>query len=289
MINDILAANLKYYIDLTGAAEKLTPEKSVFQISVKNKKEKTGWHYIINEGKCLFKRGIYTGEIFIDWNDEFKYKEKSKKQIKLETTPDYEVIFKDEKDLEEFVDAAAAFVQGVSKRPKLKSSKLSGSKCRGDIFEETLIECFGSQKLSVLKTGNKDLIASASRMALYALAEAFNHQLKNGDEAFVRFASGSRKSYFFGAAGEDSVWLTTQDGLAKVTPNQGTRLPPLCGLEFRDRDDVLNFVYGDSKERGFGSAYVFKGAATYGSGIDTESLKRSFMECCLKAADSLKN
>ena len=289
MINDILAANLKYYIDLTGAAEKLTPEKSVFQISIKSKKEKTGWHYIVNDGKCMFKRGIYTGEIFIDWNDEFKYKEKSKKQIKLETTPDYEVIFKDEKEFVEFANAAAAYAAGGSKRPRLKSSKLSGSRCRGDIFEDTLIDCFGLQNRSVLKAGNADMISVSSRMALYALAEAFNYQLKNGNDEFVSFAAGSRKSYFFGAAGEDSVWLTTQDGLAKVTPNQGTRLPPLCGLEFLNRSDVLEFVYGDSKEAGFGSAYVYKGAATYGSGTDTKALKESFMKCCLLAADAVRN
>lgn len=289
MIYDIVAADLKYYIDASGIAEELTPEKSIFQISVGPKKDKYGWHYILNDGSCQFKRGLYTGGIFIDWNDEYKYKQKSKKQIKLETTPDYEIIFKNEQELETFVEGSIKYISGVSdKKPKIRSDKLSGSKCRCEAFNEAFIESSGMMSDNIVRSGDGNKIKVASNMALYNLAEAFNYLLKQGDETLAHFASGSRRSYFFGIEGEDPVWITTQDGLGKVTANQGTKLPPLCGLEFSETNDAIKFVYGDAGIDIFDRAFVYKGAAIYGAGLDEKSIRDSFYECCKTAVKTLK-
>ena len=290
MINAIIAANLKNYIDLSGRAEELTPEKSVFQLSI-GKKEKTGCHYIVQDGVCQFKRGLYTGEIFIDWNDEFKYKEKSKKQIKQETTPDYEVNFKDEAEFEAFVNAAGEYMCGrSSKAPKTRGSRLSGSHCSPGVFDELLVECAGLQTSAAVNISDAVLLGFSARMALFGLAEEFNILLKDGDETLKSFAQGQRRSYFFDTAGNDkSTWLTVQSGLCKVTANQGTRLPALCGLEFQDDVSALRFVYGACEDisSAFDNAYVFRGASTYGSGIDEAAVRASFKECCVKAAGNI--
>ena len=302
MIYPIIAANLKNYIDLSGKAEELTPEKSVFQLSIGGKKEKTGWHYIVQDGSCQFKRGLYTGEIFIDWNDEFKYKEKSKKQIKQETTPDYEVTFKSGDEFESFAASAAAFVCGKSsKKPKVHGTKLSGTRCVPSVFDQLLIECVGLQSAEAIDAGDDELIGFAVRMALYALAEEFNLLLKDGDETLKAFAAGSRRSYFFDTAeGNKGTWLTVQSGVCKVTANQGSRLPALCGLSFADNASALRFVYGSSgpvssvndslsRDDLFDLAYSFRGASTYGSDVDQASVRATFRECCLKAAGKMAN
>ena len=172
MIYEVIAANLKNYIDATGAAKELTPEKSVFQISIGGKKEMYGWHYIVYEGDCQFKRGLYTGEIFIDWNDEFKYREKSKKQIIRETTPDYEVNFKDNAEFEAFVKAAGQYVFSGGRKPKIRGSKLKGTKCDVGEFDDVLTRCFALQSDSALSVTDNDDRRLAARMALFSLAEA---------------------------------------------------------------------------------------------------------------------
>ncbi|MBO4327740.1 MAG: hypothetical protein J5950_10755 [Clostridia bacterium] len=292
MIYAIAAANLKNYIDLCGRAGDLTPEKSVFQVSV-GKKDKAGWHYIVQDGVCQFKRGLYTGEIFIDWNDEYKYKEKSKKQIKQETTPDYEVSFKDEAEFDAFAAAARDYVCGKSsKRPKVRGSKLSGARCVTGVFDEILTECIGLQSADAADVSDAEKLGYAARMALFAIAEEINLMLKDGDPDVKAFAEGERRSFFFDTAGGGKgTWLTVHSGLGKVTPNQGTRLPALCGLEFPDDRSAVLFVYGSADQasagEAFDNAYSFRGASTYGSGIDTDAVRSQFRLCCLKAVANL--
>ena len=296
MIYEVIAANLKNYIDATGAAKELTPEKSVFQISIGGKKEMYGWHYIVYEGDCQFKRGLYTGEIFIDWNDEFKYREKSKKQIIRETTPDYEVNFKDNAEFEAFVKAAGQYVFSGGRKPKIRGSKLKGTKCDVGEFDDVLTRCFALQSDSALSVTDNDDRRLAARMALFSLAEAIKILGNQGDAAVRAFAAGSRRSFYFDTAeGGRATWLTVHDGLIKVTANQGTRLPALCGLEFDSDDSVLRFVHGvfeqgdrPDVQKSFDPAYRFRGAATYGIDADDGSITQGFREVCVAAAEAIK-
>ena len=296
MIYEVIAANLKNYIDATGAAQELTPEKSVFQLSVGGKKDKYGWHFIVYDGDCQFKRGLYSGEIFIDWNDEFKYREKSKKQIIRETTPDYEVNFKDGAEFEAFVAAAGQYLTAGGKKPKLRGSKLSGAKCDIGEFGDVLIRCFALQSATALSFADNDDKRLAARMALFSLAEAIKILGREGNDVVREFAAGSRRSFFFDTAeGGRATWLTVHDGLIKVTANQGTRLPALCGLEFDSDESALRFVHsffeqGDRPDvqKLFEAAYRFKGAATYGIDADDGSIEKGFREVCIAAAEALK-
>ena len=290
MLYEVIAANLKNYIDAVGAAAELTPEKSVFQISVGAKGKKYGWHYIVYDGDCQFKRGLYTGEIFIDWNDEFKYREKSKKQIIRETTPDYEVVFKDEAEFAAFIEAAGKYVVSGGKKPKIKGSKLSGTKCDAAAFGDALIRCAALQSDGAVSLTDNEDKRLAARMALYSLAESVKILCRDRNAAACAFASGSRRSFFFDTAeGGRATWLTVHDGLVKVTANQGTRLPALCGLEFDSDDSAIAFVHGDRPDvqKIFDSAYRFRGAATYGIDADDGSIRQGFREVCLAAAEAL--
>ena len=290
MLFEVIAANLKNYIDAAGRAEELSPEKAVFQISIGGKKDKYGWHYVVNGNDCQFRRGLFTGEIFIDWNDEFKYRVKSKKQIMRETTPDYDVVFKDEAEFASFVKAAGQYVSAGGRKPKLKGSKLSGSRCDTGEFGDVLITGAGLQTAFAAKLKSADESRIAARMALFALAEAIKVLARDGVKKVSAFAAGIRRSFFFDTVeGGRSTWLTAHEDLIKVTANQGTRLPALCGLEFRDDAAVLEFVYGDPAGRSarFDDAYRFKGAATYGIDADDGSIKASFREVCIAAVDAL--
>jgi len=291
MINEILAVNVKHYIEEAGLTEDLSPERSIFQLTVGSKDAKESWHYSLNSEQFLFKRGAYTGEIFIDWEDEYKYKQKSRKQIKMETTPDYELVFKTAEEFKKFCEQAGKYVSSgdPKQRPKLKGKKLSGAKCDTKAFDEAFIQGIGLQFASApMQDADDELIAA--RMKLFALAETFNLKAKAGSEKFVHFAATPRRSYYFlvntPEGKQTGSWLTVQDGLCKVTYNQGTRLPPLCGLEFETTEAAVNGLAAGAGELRsvLENAFTFKGAHTYGSDIDPETVKQEFLDCCMEAS-----
>ncbi len=289
MVLEIVAANFVNYTDAAGGADRLSPEKSVFQISIGGNRSREGWHYVVNDGKCSFRRGLYTGEIFIDWNDEYKYKDKSKKQIKLETTPDYEISFRDGGSFYEYAEACASYVCADGRLPKCRGRKLSGSRCVPSEFEKLFAESTGLQSAAASSLNDPEKLKLAARMAMFALAQAFNILAKSDDHLFKTFASGVRRSYFFSVSGGGrDTWLTVQSGLCKVTANQGTRLPAFSGLEFANDAAAVEFVYRDHSGSRFDDAFLFKGAETYGSGIDEEAARSAFKDCCLKACEFIK-
>ena len=186
---------------------------------------------------------------------------------------------------------AGKYMSGESsKKPKFKGSKLSGSKCFPAVFDNLLTECAGLQSPHVLSLRDADLSPVAVRMALFALAEAFNILLKEGTETFRTFAEGDRRSYFFDTAKKErQIWVTVQGGLLKVTANQGTKLPALCGLEFENNQDALSFVYGDVSENLFDKAYIFCGSSVYGDGLDRDGIRKAFRDCCLEAVKAINS
>lgn len=291
MIGEILAVNVKHYIDEAKLAPGLSPERSVFQLTLGGGDEKESWHYLLNDDRLLFKRGGYTGEIFIDWDEEYKYKQKSRKQIRMETTPDYELVFKNSGEFAKFCVQAGEYAESgePKSRPKLKGRKLSGTKCDAKAFDEAFIKGIGLQFARAPMHSSEDELIAA-KLKLFSLAETFNLKAKQGAERFKQFASTPRRSFYFLVTGPDGrqtgSWLTVQDGLCKVTYDQGTRLPPLCGLEFKTTEAAVNgLAEGADRIRSvLEAAFTFKGAQTYGSGIDPEAIKQEFIECCVEAS-----
>lgn len=290
MINEVVIANIKNLIDAMGVQEDLTPEKSIFQVSIGRKENKYGWHFSVFEGTCLFKRGLYTGDVVIDWNEEFKFKEKSRKQILKETTPDFEINFKTEEKWNIFIEKCLAYSAGSGKMPFAKGSKRRGSKCEGKFFSQLLtytVILLAGGKLPFDIAEGEDNDKTAARMILNAIPEGINYLAKNGNEDFMAFLSGSRKSYFFEVKNADvSTWFTVQDGIGKVTANQGTRLPAFCGACFDDYKNVIDWFCSENNLPD--EVYSFRGAATYGNPQNTDEIKKNFTDTVNKAKKIIK-
>ncbi len=241
MLHQVYIANIKNIIDSYGEnAPRWQNESFVLQVSAGKGSAAEGWHFTVRNGNWTFHTGLYQGEIFIDWNDEYKYKDKSKKQIEQETTPDCEIHFRTRKDLDRWAEAAANTSADKIKAPKAKG-RLNAAEKR--CFQQLLCDAYHLQMSTFLTDREKE---TAARLLLYILPSVINICGKEGDRDIINFMDGSRRSYAFEVKNLPacSAWLTVAGGKGKITSGQGTKLPIYFSLAFDSPDEAIFYFHG---------------------------------------------